>query len=65
MFLGKIYEKLCLFREGQFVPWFTKLEDFNDQIVAIKNKRSQLGDGLGLNMSSKERAGESKEIITE
>lgn len=65
MFLGEIYEKLCFFREGQFVPWFTKVENFNDQIVAIKNKRSHLGDGLGLNMYSKEWAGDRKEIIKE
>ena len=65
MFLGKIYEKLCFFREGQFVPQFTKLENVNNQIVAIKNKRSQLGDGLELNVSSKEWVGESKKSITE
>uniref|UniRef100_A0A8C8XDX2 Uncharacterized protein n=1 Tax=Panthera leo TaxID=9689 RepID=A0A8C8XDX2_PANLE len=33
-----IYEKPCFFREGQFVPWFTKLENFTNQIVAIKKE---------------------------
>lgn len=31
-------EKLHFFREGQFFPWFTKLENFSNQIIAIKKK---------------------------
>ena len=36
VFQGKIYEKLCFFKVGQFGPWFAKLENFNNQTVAFK-----------------------------